>query len=120
MVVTQHWHGCLLIYPQPHFQKIEQSLTSKGGFDTQVRQAQRFILGPASDADMDRQGRILVPSHLRAYAGIDGKSTLVGLGHAFEFWNEDEWEASQASYAQSLAAAADAGELPEALQDVPL
>ena len=33
MVVTQHWDGCLLLYPQPEYQKFEAQLLAKGSVD---------------------------------------------------------------------------------------
>ena len=69
MVVTQHWDGCLLLYPQPEYQKFEAQLLAKGSLNNQVRDIQRFFLGKARDADMDRQGRLLLPANLRTFAG---------------------------------------------------
>lgn len=120
MVVTPHWDGFLLVYPQDRFQTLEQQLLSKGGFDTQVRAIQRFLIGNARDVEMDRQGRILLPANLRAHAELDTKSMLAGMGHAFELWSEAKWQAGQEDFGQALAAQAASGDMPQALQDVPL
>lgn len=120
MVVTQHWDGCLLIYPQPRFQEFEQQLLSRGGLDPGVREIQRFFLGPAQDLDMDKQGRLSLPATLRSYAGIDGRAVLVGMVDLFELWDESTWNARNQASRENLAAQAAAGELPDALQDLPL
>lgn len=120
MVVTQHWDGCLLVYPQDRFQVFEQELLSKGGLNTQVRNIQRFLVGNARDVEMDRQGRILLPSNLRGFAELESRAVLAGMGHAFELWAEEKWQAGQEDFGQTLAAQAAAGELPDALKDVPL
>lgn len=120
IVITKHWDGYLLVYPQDRFQVFEQALMSKGGLNKEVREIQRYFVGNAQDVDMDRQGRILVAGHLRGHAALEGKAVLAGLGHAFELWNEDNWQSDQENTGQSLAAKAAAGNLPEALQDVPL
>ena len=40
---------------------------------------------------MDRQGRILLPSVLREFAGIEKDDVLVGVGSRIEIWNKDKW-----------------------------
>ena len=40
---------------------------------------------------MDRQGRILLPSVLREFAGIEKDAVLVGVGSRIEIWNKDKW-----------------------------
>ena len=63
---------------------------------------------------IDRQGRILVPQHLREYAGLERDVTVAGVGHKIELWNSARFEANlvqtQARYeemAMSLAAKLD-------------
>lgn len=118
MVVTCHWDGYLLVFPQDRFQTFEQQLLSKGGLNSQVRSYQRFFVGNARDAEMDRQGRILLPANLRGFAGLDSKAALVGIGGVFELWSEDKWQAEQLQVGEDLASQAARGELPDALQDV--
>lgn len=120
IVVTKHWDGCLLVYPQDRFQSFEQALMNKGGLNTEVRKIQRYFVGNAQDVEMDRQGRILVAGHLRSHAALESKAVLAGLGHAFELWSEDNWQSGQDDIGHELAASAAEGNLPDALQDVPL
>lgn len=120
MVVTQHWDGCLLVYPQDRFQDFERELLSKGGLNSQVRNIQRFFLGNARDIEMDRQGRLLLPANLRSFARLDTRAVLAGMGHLFELWNESDWQASTADIGDSLAAQAAADELPDTLRDLQL
>lgn len=120
MVVTQHWDGCLLIYPQPRFQQFVQQLVSRGGLNSNVRDIQRFFVAPSQDVDMDKQGRLSVPATLRNFAQIENRAVLVGMVDLFELWSEDAWYAHNEASRQKLAAQAAADELPEALQDLPL
>ena len=120
LVVTQHWHGCLLVYPQDRFQAFERELLNKGGLNTQVREIQRFFIGNARDIEMDRQGRLLLPANLRDFARLDTRAVLAGMGHLFELWNEADWQAGTADIGEKLAAQAEADELPDTLRDMPL
>ena len=45
----------------------------------------------AATCEVDRQGRILLPSVLREFAGIEKDAVLVGVGSRIEIWNKDKW-----------------------------
>ncbi|HLQ86759.1 MAG TPA: division/cell wall cluster transcriptional repressor MraZ [Salinisphaeraceae bacterium] len=120
LAVTQHWDGCLLIYPYPEYQKFEQQLLAQPSLNPAVRETQRFFLGSAKDVDMDRQGRLLLPAYLRANASLDSKGMLVGMGQLFELWDEQRWVERNAETSKRLAEQAANGELPEALMSISL
>lgn len=120
MVVTQHWDGCLLLYPLPEYQKFEAQLLAKGSLNKQVRDIQRFFLGNARDADMDRQGRLLLPANLRTFASLSDRAVLSGMGNLFEIWDEATFEARNADTAAALARDAANGDLPDVLMDISL
>ena len=92
LVVTADSDRCLLIYPLPDWEPIEQKLMSLSSFNTQIRELQRRLVGYAEDVAMDATGRILVPPALRGYAQIEKAVVLVGQGAKFELWNQDNWE----------------------------
>ncbi|MDA3919227.1 MAG: division/cell wall cluster transcriptional repressor MraZ [Salinisphaera sp.] len=120
LVITRHWDGCLLIYPGPEFQAFESRLLSRGGLDPKVRNIQRFFIGNARDIDMDRQGRLLLPSNLRMAAGLESRAVLSGIGNLFELWDEAQFNARAEDTAASLAKDAANGELPDVLMDISL
>jgi MraZ protein len=92
LVVTADSDRCLLIYPLPDWEPIEQKLMSLSSFNAQIRELQRRLVGYAEDVVMDATGRILVPPALRRYAQLDKAVVLVGQGHKFELWNKDHWD----------------------------
>lgn len=92
LVVTADSDRCLLIYPLPDWEPIEQKLMALSSFNAQIRELQRRLVGYAEDVVMDAAGRILVPPALRHYAQLDKSVVLVGQGHKFELWNKDNWD----------------------------
>ena len=50
-----------------------------------------FFLAGASACEVDRQGRILLPSVLRDFAGLEKEVVLVGVGSRIEIWNKATW-----------------------------
>lgn len=120
MAVTQHWDGCLLVYPYPEYLKFEQQLLAQPSLNPAVRETQRFFLGSAKDVDMDRQGRLLLPSHLRSHAQLATRGMLVGMGQLFELWDENKWDERNVETGKRLAQQAANGELPDALMGISL
>jgi MraZ protein len=91
MVVTVDRDGCLLLYPAPEWERIEQALMSRPNMNPQVRKLQRLLVGHATECELDGQGRLLLPPPLRDFAGLDKRVMLVGQGNKFEIWDEDAW-----------------------------
>lgn len=91
LIVTVDPSKCLLIYPQPAWEPIEQKLNNLSSFDQKTRNLQRLLVGNASDVEMDAAGRILVSLPLRQFAGLSKDVVLVGQGAKFELWDEEKW-----------------------------
>lgn len=107
---------CLLLYPVDEWVIIEEKINALPSLNPIARRLQRLIIGHASDLDMDSHGRLLIPSLLRDYAGLDKKTILLGQGRKFEIWNEDNWNTTRDRYLQEV----EAEELPDALLNLSL
>ncbi len=92
LVITVDPSKCLLIYPQPAWEMIEQKLNNLPSFHPQSRSLQRLLIGNASDVDMDASARILISPPLRKFAGLVKNLVLVGQGTKFELWGEEQWD----------------------------
>lgn len=92
LVITADADHCLLIYPLPDWELIQQKLEGLSNLDPRVRELQRRLIGFAVDVDMDGAGRVLISPALREYAELDKEVVLVGQGKKFELWNKANWE----------------------------
>lgn len=92
LVLTADSDRCLLIYPLPDWEPIEQKLMALSSFNARIRELQRRLVGYAEDAQLDATGRILVSPALRSYAHLEKNVVLVGQGNKFELWNGESWE----------------------------
>jgi len=92
LVVTADADRCLLIYPLPDWELIQQKLEGLSNLDSRVRDLQRRLIGFAVDVEMDGAGRVLISPALREFAQLDKNVVLVGQGKKFELWNKDNWE----------------------------
>ena len=84
---------CLWLYPINEWEVVEKKLVSLPSFDPNHQKLKRFLLGYASDVEMDKSGRILLPAPLRSFAMLDKAVYLIGQGNKFEIWSEDLWSA---------------------------
>ncbi|HNO75388.1 division/cell wall cluster transcriptional repressor MraZ [Nitrosomonas mobilis] len=92
IVVTADPSRCLLIYPQPAWEPIEQKLNSLPSIKPQIRSLQRLLIGNACDVEIDGSGRILISPPLRQFAGLTKEVVLAGQGAKFELWDSDRWD----------------------------
>lgn len=92
LVITADADRCLLIYPLPDWELIQQKLEGLSNLDPRVRELQRRLIGFAVDVDMDGVGRVLIAPALRQYAQLEKSVVLVGQGRKFELWNQENWE----------------------------
>lgn len=89
---------CLLIYPLPEWEVIQEKVAALSSFNKAARRIQRLLIGHATDVDVDGSGRVLVPPPLREYAQLDKKVVLLGQGNKFELWSEDLWAQTRDAY----------------------
>jgi len=87
--------GCLWLYPLPEWEKVEKTIKALPTLNKMADKLRRFVIGNASECEMDNQGRLLLPERLRRYAKMDKKIFLVGQLSKFEIWNEDAWTAKE-------------------------
>ena len=93
-VLTRGLDGCLSIYPQDAWKAFEEKLASLPLTSKEARTFTRFFVSGATPCELDRQGRILVPSTLREYAGLEKDVILAGNLDRIEIWSKSRWEKS--------------------------
>lgn len=93
LVITRGQDRCLAIWPMAAFIAQTHTLSSSPSSNKQVRDYQRMLASGASDETPDKQGRITIPPHLRAYAGLDKDCVVVGAINRVEVWDATSWSA---------------------------
>lgn len=82
---------CLLLYPLPEWEEIEQKLNRLSSMKPQERRLQRLLLGYATEGEMDKNGRLLLSGPLRQHASLEKDIMLVGQLNKFEIWSSEAW-----------------------------
>ena len=110
---------CLLLYPLPVWEEIENQLQSLPSLNPKVRRIQRLLIGHASESELDSQGRMLLPQILREHADLNKKCMLVGQGKKFEIWSEENWKKGREEWLETGRAMRQGGEdIPDELSSV--
>ena len=91
-VVTKGLDGCLFVYDNKEWTSFEEKLKSLPLMNKDSRKFVRFFLAGAANVEVDKQGRILIPSVLREFAGLDKDVVLVGVASRIEIWSKEKWE----------------------------
>src|SRR5438046_2382668 len=60
--------------------------------DPAARTFSRFIFAGAFEVDLDRQGRMVIPSSLRSWAALNGEAVVVGSRDHAEIWAPARWD----------------------------
>lgn len=102
-VVSKGFDGCLQAYDPESWKDIEEKLKELPQFKKEARDITRFFLGGAVEAEIDKQGRILIPATLRQYAGLEKDVTLVGSGSKVEIWDSAKWNKAEPESIEDLA-----------------
>jgi MraZ protein len=91
-VVVTVLDQCLAAYAPPEWARLEAQLHALPAFSKPVKALTRMLTSRAADCDLDVQGRILLPAHLREAAGLKAEAVVVGVLNRFEVWAPDAWE----------------------------
>ncbi len=84
---------CLGLFPQDEWEELAAKLRALPVTNPRAREFGRFMSSGAVDVELDKQGRVLVPSYLREYAGItEGEVVVVGALNRLELWAPSAWQ----------------------------
>jgi MraZ protein len=87
-------HQCLELHPFEDWEQFEERIVGIATIDPRAQALARMMVSGAVECPIDRQGRILVPQHLREYAGLEREVTVAGVGPKIELWNSARFEAN--------------------------
>jgi len=107
---------CLLIYPLPEWELIEEKIEALPSFNPTTRRIQRLLIGHATEVEVDANGRMLLSNPLREYAQLGKKVVLIGQGKKFELWDELRWNERMGAWLDDTASE----EMPAALAELTL
>jgi MraZ protein len=91
-VVSRWIDGCLAIHDQAGWEALSTRVAALPVTDAAARLFQRQIFAGAFDAEIDKQGRILIPGYLRDEAGLASDAVVAGIRDHAEIWAPARWD----------------------------
>ncbi len=103
LMLTVGPDSCLLVYPPHEWWPTEEKIMALPNTNPVHRRMQLMYVGHATETDIDKNGRILIPAKLREYALIEHKAVMVGQGRRLEIWSEERWVDESGNWQEQLA-----------------
>ena len=91
-VITRGLDNCLFGYPMDEWRKLEEKLKELPMTKKDTRAFTRFFFSGATEVELDKQGRINIPTALLAYANIKKECVIIGVAVRIEVWAKEAWE----------------------------
>ncbi len=91
-ILTKGLDDCLFVYSKTEWSNLEAKLKTLPLSSKDARAFVRFFFSGATECEVDKQGRILIPQNLRSYAGLEKDIYIIGVSTRVEVWGKARWE----------------------------
>jgi transcriptional regulator MraZ len=92
VVLTRGLDACVEAYPAADWHKlVESSLTGLNPLSRETRVIERFYYSGATEAQPDKQGRVMLPPALIEHGGLGREVVVVGMRDRLEIWDRTAW-----------------------------
>ena len=92
----------MFAFPPDEWAAFKANIKANADLSAKGRQLSRMFFSMAFEAVLDRQGRVLIPTKLARYAGLDRDVTVAGVDDRLEIWATDEWNSYLSSADESF------------------
>ena len=89
--ITRGYDNCLFLFEKIRWEKLITEEIPQATLDPRKMDLRRFLVGGSVKLNVDKQFRILLPEHLREYAGIDRDVAILGLEDHIQIWSSTRW-----------------------------
>jgi len=93
----------LRAFPVPEWEAFENTLMTEGRKQKNLARLMRYVVGSVAECGLDKQGRVLVPPHLRTEANLQREIVLVGMLNHVEIWDKETWEEENQATSENFA-----------------
>ena len=103
VVIAPGIDNCLFVFTSQGWKDFTDRLSrqdSSSVLRTDNRTLNRLVIGRAVEVEVDGTGRMLIPEHLREYAGLTTKATIIGVVNRVEIWNAESWTSYRTEFAK--------------------
>ncbi len=103
IIVTRGYDRCIVAYTPTEWNKLCERYAALPTTSSSSRLVSRLIFSSAFDLNLDRLGRITLPTSLKRYAQIQEDVVIAGVGSYLEIWSKEGWERERATMEEKAA-----------------
>lgn len=92
VVISRGFEKCIFIYDKNDWLAETNKTVENPITDSKTRELKRYMFASAQESSIDAQGRVVLPSNLKKYAGIEKGTAVIGAGDHIEVWDIATWE----------------------------
>ncbi len=101
-VITRGLDGCVFGYPLDNWEKVQDKLKQLPLAKKEARAFTRFFYSAAAEVEIDKQGRINIPTTLMTYADLEKECLILGVSDRIEIWSKEKWHQVSAEIEDSF------------------
>ena len=101
-IISKGLENCLYIYTQSDWQKLISKFDTLTFTKKDFRIFSRAFFSGANNAELDKSGRLVIPSNLIDHANIKKECKIIGANDRIEIWDIDEWNKFIDSYQDKI------------------
>jgi MraZ protein len=91
--LSRYFDGCVALWTPEEFDKQLAAMEERQARSAEDRNLARIWAGTSAEVEIDRQGRMAVPTALRSYAQLGSSVLVMGALERVELWDPEAWEA---------------------------
>jgi len=92
-ILSRGLDGCVEIHRREDWAgSVQSRLATLDSFGEDARRIRRYVFSGAAEADVDRQGRVILPAHLLHYAKLGREVVVIGIHDHLEIWDRAAWQ----------------------------
>ena len=91
-IISPGLDQCLFGYSLSQWEQVAKQIKELSTASVDRRAFERMFYADAVEAELDKQGRVVIPQHLRDYAQIERDVYVVGVSDKIELWSKENWE----------------------------
>ena len=91
LIVTLGYENSLIVVSEENWKALLEGTEGRPFIQSETRETQRFLLGGASNVELDNKGRFVLPGYLREFGKIKEEVVFIGLSRYVEIWDKERW-----------------------------
>ena len=91
-LIVTNFDNCLVAYPYEELVILEEKFSQHSIMEEDVQTFLHYFVSGATEATIDKLGRMLIPPHLRKHAGLEKEIVFVGLIKRIQIWDKARWD----------------------------